>query len=58
MDAVDYTYAIVASGPDVTKSEERKSIWLWKNTKNADNEEMAKTKKAVNVCIYVSPVKN
>ncbi|KAI7896338.1 uncharacterized protein EV154DRAFT_435444 [Mucor mucedo] len=58
LDAVDYTYAIVASGPDVTKSEERKSIWLWKNTKNADNEEMAKTKKLFDEqisSIHVSP---
>lgn len=44
-DAVDYTYAIVASGPDVTKSEERKLVWLWKNAKNGSNEEMDKTVK-------------
>lgn len=46
-DAVDYTYAVVASGPDVTKSEERKSIWVWKNTKSGDNEELDKTTKTV-----------
>ncbi|CAO3641709.1 unnamed protein product [Mucor hiemalis] len=45
-EAIDYTYAIVASGPDVTKAEERKMVWLWKNTKTGDNEEMDKTKKA------------
>ena len=47
-DAVDYTYAIVASGPDVAKFEERKSIWVWKNTNNGDNEELDKTTKTVN----------
>lgn len=44
---MDYTYAVVASGPDVTKAEERKIVWLWKNTKNGDNEEIDKTKKLV-----------
>ncbi|KAI8360793.1 hypothetical protein BD560DRAFT_355983 [Blakeslea trispora] len=57
-DAVDYTYAIVASGPDVTKSEERKSVWVWKNTKNGDNEELDKTTKTYDEsisAIHVSP---
>ncbi|GAA5806424.1 hypothetical protein HPULCUR_011958 [Helicostylum pulchrum] len=57
-DAVDYTYAIVASGPDVTKTEERKTVWLWKNTKSGDNEELDKTKKAFDEhirAIHVSP---
>ncbi|KAI8088451.1 hypothetical protein BDF21DRAFT_358172 [Thamnidium elegans] len=57
-DAVDYTYAIVASGPDVTKTEERKTVWLWKNTKSGDNEELDKTKKDFDEhirAIHVSP---
>ncbi|KAK4517369.1 DNA repair protein rhp26 [Mucor velutinosus] len=56
--AVDYTYAIVASGPDVAKTEERKTIWLWKNTKTGDNEEIDKTVKSFDEhisAIHVSP---
>ncbi|RCI03738.1 hypothetical protein CU098_008706 [Rhizopus stolonifer] len=51
-DAVDYTYAIVASGPDVPKTEERKTVLLWKNTKNGDNEELDKTTKTFDEHIY------
>ncbi|KAI8645967.1 hypothetical protein BD408DRAFT_410924 [Parasitella parasitica] len=57
-DAVDYTYTIVASGPDVAKDEERKTIWLWKNTKTDDNEEIDKTVKTFDEhlsAIHVSP---
>ncbi|KAI8970156.1 hypothetical protein BDF20DRAFT_106790 [Mycotypha africana] len=44
-EAVDYTYAIVASGPDVTEDEEGKIIWLWKNTRKGDNQELEKITK-------------
>ncbi|KAI7905443.1 uncharacterized protein BX663DRAFT_549446 [Cokeromyces recurvatus] len=50
-ESVDYTYAIVASGPDVTADEERKTVWLWKNTKTGDNEETDKTVKKFDECI-------
>ncbi|KAI9483654.1 MAG: hypothetical protein EXX96DRAFT_599962 [Benjaminiella poitrasii] len=57
-DTVDYTYAIVASGPDVTEAEECKTVWLWKNTKTDDNEEIDKTVKNCDEpikAIHVSP---
>ncbi|KAI8874599.1 hypothetical protein K501DRAFT_281171, partial [Backusella circina FSU 941] len=56
--AFDYTYAIVSSGPDITKAEENKTIWVWKSSKNNNNEEEDKTKKILEErisAIHLSP---
>ncbi|KAG0760856.1 hypothetical protein G6F57_008100 [Rhizopus arrhizus] len=37
-DSTDYTYAIIASSPELPKQEQLKTVWLWKNTKNNDND--------------------
>ncbi|CEI90839.1 hypothetical protein RMCBS344292_05149 [Rhizopus microsporus] len=39
-ESTDYTYAIIASSPDLLKDEEYKTVWLWKNIKNNDNDNL------------------
>ncbi|KAI8985088.1 hypothetical protein BDB01DRAFT_850148 [Pilobolus umbonatus] len=57
--AYDYTYAIIASGTDINKTEQGKVVWVWKSRKNSDNDDHDKIVKTfaepINA-IYTSPV--
>ncbi|KAG0179952.1 hypothetical protein DFQ28_002062 [Apophysomyces sp. BC1034] len=36
VDALEYTYALVASGPDIPKNDNNKTVWLWKDAKDSE----------------------
>ncbi|ORE02428.1 hypothetical protein BCV72DRAFT_280763 [Rhizopus microsporus var. microsporus] len=58
-ESTDYTYAIIASSPDLLKDEEYKTVWLWKNIKNNDNDNLDHITKSFDECIsaiHISPV--
>ncbi|KAI8090001.1 uncharacterized protein BX664DRAFT_334432 [Halteromyces radiatus] len=59
-ETLNYTYALVDSGSDITQKEERKTIWMWKDAQN--NEEIASSANRVSKtfeqriqAIHVSP---
>lgn len=51
-DSADYTYAIIASSPELPKQEQLKTVWLWKNTKNNDNDSADHITKTVSCKSY------
>ncbi|KAI8329409.1 hypothetical protein BC941DRAFT_384685 [Chlamydoabsidia padenii] len=59
-ETLNYTYALVDSGSDVTKSEERKTVWMWVDAHN--NEEITSSANRVSKtfeeriqAVHVSP---
>lgn len=57
-DSTDYTYAIVASSPEMPKEEQLRKVWLWKHTKNSDSESadhITKTFEERLHAIHISP---
>ncbi|KAI9319293.1 hypothetical protein BX666DRAFT_2025602 [Dichotomocladium elegans] len=56
-DTIEYTFALVSSGTDITEKEENKIVWMWKSTKedtNTDNR-VAKTFNDRIQAIHISP---
>ncbi|KAL0075841.1 hypothetical protein J3Q64DRAFT_1666935 [Phycomyces blakesleeanus] len=57
-DSLDYTYALVAAGPDVTKDEENKIVWMWKDTHGGEDGDSSKISKKFETriqSIHISP---
>ncbi|KAF7723481.1 hypothetical protein EC973_001992 [Apophysomyces ossiformis] len=38
VEAFEYTYALVASGTDIPKEDNNKTVWLWKNMKDGEDD--------------------
>ncbi|KAI7870003.1 hypothetical protein BDF14DRAFT_1778373 [Spinellus fusiger] len=59
-DALEHTYAIVATGPDMSKEEECKTVWIWKNTSSSEANETKITKSFEHriQSIHLSPTLN
>ncbi|KAI9019321.1 hypothetical protein CLU79DRAFT_758234 [Phycomyces nitens] len=57
-DSLDYTYALVAAGPDVTKQEENKTVWMWKDAHGGEESDSSKISKKFDAriqSIHISP---
>lgn len=43
----DYTYAIISSGPDIPKEQERRVVWMWKDTREDNSTKDSRIVKTV-----------